>query len=478
MHGVGSLWTRTRLRAAPFYLAAVLGAYASLAFAQWAIPIGSGMKRLPPTRSTNESQMPPAPARIGERASWDSQPNRGTRVAQIWSDYRSPASSKQLAQIDGSHLAVGPQHSWLQRLPPTDQEIAGPAHSSSLVSAFGGMVPSNTQPSNSASSSLPGYSLFFASEEQEEEKEKDEDKEADAKDSAATKSNNSNGQSGSDAKKPLGEEPDDTSRSFLRSATVLLEPGHIQVDVGLEYVHFESRDLFGVNGDFALERSRRRQWYFPFAVRYGWDKQTQLYMNLPVGAAHLETSTTGGGDTTSVFGMGDVQAGFLKVLSEQDDCGPDVIFGGSFSAPTGADAFHPGRVAYLGSGFWNVETSLSLIKNVDPAVLLAGVSYVHSFQADHLGQQFRLGERFTYDFGAGFAINDTVTFSTILQGSFQFPIEIDGTPLPNSSLEPISLRMALTDYISANKIIEPYVRLGLTEDSPQAELGVITTYSY
>ena len=369
-----------------------------------------------------------------------------------------------------------PSH-WTGYQPAQHSQFAPPPaavgnHSVAKMTSFGGYVPAQQH-----SGPLPGFSLFFASGEDEEDKEEPKE---DGKSKNADQSNSSDpsSQRSADPNKPLGEEPADTTRSFLRSATVLLEPGHMQFDFGLEYSHFETRDLVGANGNIALVRARRRQWFIPLAVRYGLTDKSQLFTNIPIGASLLEATTSGGGDTTSVFGMGDVQAGFLHVLKEQDDCGPDIIFGSSFTAPTGADAFHPGAVAYLGSGFWNVETHVTMIKSLDPAVIIGALGYAHYFQADHLGQTIRLGERITYDFGAGFAINDTVTFSTILQGSFQFPSEVDGSPLPNSSIEPISLRVALTDYVSKDKIIEPFARFGLTEDAAQAELGVITTYSY
>jgi len=47
--------------------------------------------------------------------------------------------------------------------------------------------------------------------------------------------------------------------------------------------------------------------------------------------------------------------------------------------------------------------------------------------------------------------------------------------LPDTDLEPLSLRFALTAVTARRRIIEPFVRFGLTSDESDANVGVVVT---
>ena len=111
----------------------------------------------------------------------------------------------------------------------------------------------------------------------------------------------------------------------------------------------------------------------------------------------------------------------------------------------------------------------------DPAVVFYGVGYKHYFARDYLGGEMAPGEEINYSFGMGFALNDSLTLSTTLLGSYQTEMRFDGAGLPGTSMEPLSLRLALTAVMSRRRIIEPFVRFGLTSDAPDAHIGIIVT---
>jgi hypothetical protein len=295
---------------------------------------------------------------------------------------------------------------------------------------------------------------------------------------------------------PLGQAPPDNSLVFLRTATVLLQPGQIQFDYGARYTW---RD----DGIPLVATIRNRQIYSPFAIRYGWRPNVQLFANMPVGFAigeDPEEAFPGPDRFTSIFGVGDSTCGanFLVRDGYCDQC--DIVGTVSMTAPLGhhpfqdiSDPLRPSPTPFSGTGFWAVSANLTFIKAYDPAVIFGSIGYSHlfgrTFGSDPLnGAVVTPGEQFPYSMGVGFAINDRLTLSTAFFGTFQTTTVIDrvimippAAPVVSHTsfnLEPFQVRLALTAVTSPQQIIEPFVSFGLNIDAPEADFGITCTRSF
>ncbi len=275
----------------------------------------------------------------------------------------------------------------------------------------------------------------------------------------------------------LGTPPEDTRLLFLRQVTVLLSPGQWQYDYGIDYTWYETTFPTIIGGNvLATERVRLRKLVVPFAVRYGLTKRMQLFANIPMGWGSFERANPEAEEHEDVFGLGDVSAGFNYLIRNGQGTWPDIIGTLGFSAPTGEDPFGPtANTASLGSGFWTVHADLMFVKSYDPIVVFYGAGYRHYFARDYLNSKMALGEQIQYNFGIGFAINDSITLSTAFLGSYETETQIDDVGVPDSTRELLSVRLALTAITSRSRIIEPFVWLGLTSDAPNARIGVIVT---
>jgi hypothetical protein len=285
-------------------------------------------------------------------------------------------------------------------------------------------------------------------------------------------------------REPLGKAPEDNSLLFLRQATVLLAPGQCQLDYGFVYTWQEL--IFPVElsgGDLANDRLRTRSLVVPNALRYGLTKRVQLYANIPWGYGNVELGNPEREINEDFFNLGDVGAGINYLLREGDGPGcSDVIATVGFNAPTGEEPFAISSItttgATLGTGFWTFSTDLLCVKSIDPVVLFTGVGYRHFFSRQFFGGELAPGEEFNYVFGAGFAINDTVTLSTTFRGAYLSETEFDDRGLPGSEIEPFTLRFAVTSTCGDCRIIEPFVTAGLNDDAPEAQFGVVFTRTY
>jgi hypothetical protein len=272
-----------------------------------------------------------------------------------------------------------------------------------------------------------------------------------------------------------GEAPVDRSRQFLRSVSPLLRPGQWQFDHGLVYALQEFDFPVLVGGNPARADLRSRALFVPLAVRYGWNRRTQLFANLPVGWANTELATPVGDDDSGKGGLGDLTFGVTRLL-HQNSCNGQTLIGTLRAvAPTGTEASPLILTgAGLGNGVWRLGGDLLVVSSLDPCVLFYGAGYTYSFERDFDGVQVELGHEFQYNFGLGFAANERVTLSTAFLGSYITETRFDDQLVPNSDQEPLRIRLAAT--IAQNcRIVEPFVNFGLTETAPAAELGIVWT---
>ncbi len=282
---------------------------------------------------------------------------------------------------------------------------------------------------------------------------------------------------------PIGQAPADTSRVFLRSVTVLLQPGQIQFDWGAEYVlqKMTAPGLALVNQEVVVfeQELRDRRLLIPFAARLGIAPRVQAFVRAPIGWTQAEYASPFGEATDETFNIADVNAGVNLLLRDGQGQRADLIGTIGITAPTGKHPFEDQvATAAMGDGFWSIDASLLWIRSYDPVVVFWGVGYRHLFERDYLGFEIAPGEQITYNLGVGFAINDRITVSTAFIGQYVTETKYNQTYLPGSDQEPMSIRMALTTITSQNRVVEPFVRFGLTDDATDADFGVILTQSF
>ncbi len=285
------------------------------------------------------------------------------------------------------------------------------------------------------------------------------------------------------SEEPIGQAPPDNSREFLRSVTVLLQPGQIQFDWGVEYSLQKTTTpgIALVDNELVVfdQELRDRRLLIPFAARLGVAPRVQAFVRAPIGWTQAEFANRFGEATDDTFNVADVNAGLNLLLRDGRGQRADLIGSIGFTAPTGKHPFEDQvAVAALGDGFWSIDASLLWIRSYDPVVVFWGVGYRHLFERSYLGVDVAPGEQVNYNLGVGFAVNDRVTISSAFIGQYVTETKFDRDHIPGSDREPMSVRMAMTAITGRNRIVEPFVRFGLTDDATDAEFGVIVTRGF
>jgi len=272
-----------------------------------------------------------------------------------------------------------------------------------------------------------------------------------------------------------GERPIDNTRAFLRTQTPFVQPGKWQFDFGATYTVFES-DLPFISGTTLTEvNAKRRLLDAPLGFRYGVSERLQWFGSTAVGWQGTEVSDGFTEQTRNTTGIGDVLTGFnYLLLKESKDC-PAVIGSCDVIIPTG-NAVDPRFLldSGLGKGAWSLSSRFLMVKSLDPIVAFWGAGYRINFEDTYNGDKIDFGDQIQYTLGIGFGVNDKVTLSSALIGSYITDFTVNRVTVPGSSADLISLRLAST-FSNCRGITEPFVNFGLTDLTPGASLGIVWT---
>jgi hypothetical protein len=126
----------------------------------------------------------------------------------------------------------------------------------------------------------------------------------------------------------------------------------------------------------------------------------------------------------------------------------------------------------LGTGRWNVSGQINMVKTIDPVVFFGGVGYVKSLEQDGID----LGNQYLYQFGTGFSLNDRVSLDIQAFGASVRRTELNGEEISGTGVDSINLQFGATALVGNNLFIAPTVSAGLTDDAPDAAVGIDLVY--
>jgi hypothetical protein len=275
--------------------------------------------------------------------------------------------------------------------------------------------------------------------------------------------------------KPIGQKPEDVGdirKIFLRQSAVLLNPRQVEVEGAVDYQHTQA---------FAtILNAKYRQFQIPLSVRAGLFNRGEGYITVPAAYARRDLAFADSVISHKELGIGDATAGLNYELAPETASRPDIIASVALGFPTGSKPNEQGLS--LGTGHWMATVGLQFIKIADPVALFGGFSYGHQFQAryflDDAVHKVDPGEIAGYNFGFGFAVNENISLSAQVAGSYQSDTKADGKKILGSSKEPASLRSALTYRYSRGTYVEPSVTIGLDQDTPDFALGFSLTHRF
>ncbi len=270
---------------------------------------------------------------------------------------------------------------------------------------------------------------------------------------------------------------------FLRAQKLLFKPGEVQLEFGANYAHDTAV------GSFA-NKIRFRSASANFLMRYGLAEDLEFNFAVPLVYTEVErdagvlgqirvgsTETTA---TTTVFpptrqagvGLGDIDWALRYAAIHEKGAIPEVTLNVHAKSDTGdADRF-------LGTGFWNVGTGVSLVKTIDPVVFFGSLGYTWTLEEEDVDLGMSIsgdvdpGDQILYSIGMGFSLNDRVSFSMAMAGAAIRRSEVNGREISGSGLDINSLQFTTTVQLAKRVYVEPVVGFGLTDDAADFIVGI------
>jgi hypothetical protein len=204
---------------------------------------------------------------------------------------------------------------------------------------------------------------------------------------------------------------------------------------------------------------------------YRWDQTTSRPLNS--GSAQDQTTVARGTD------IGDIDlAGHYQLNSGQHDW-PFLIANLRFKTRTGTDPFQVPldanglqRKLPTGSGFYNLEPSITAIYASDPAVFYANIGYLFSIgrtvNSPLVGGVANIepGGAVRTSFGMGIAINEASSFSVGYEYDVFNKTRQNGSPLAGTDLQVGSTLLGFSYRINDRMSLNLTTAIGVTSDSP------------
>jgi hypothetical protein len=237
-------------------------------------------------------------------------------------------------------------------------------------------------------------------------------------------------------------------------------------------------------GDFFVDNVefKGRELAVPMELRMGLLNRVQGFIQVPVGWANVQAAVNDYDEYESDGGVGDIGFGLTAQLRDAyKDC-PYIIGTIAGLAPVGGDPFgvvgiFTPNAPSLGNGFWAISGNLLWVQpRYDPVVLFYGFGARYQFEHEYFGIDFQPGTEFNYTLGTGFAVNERVTLSTQFFGSYVEEIKANGERVEGTIQEPMNIRLAATLAKPCNRLVEPFITFGLTDDSISSNFGITWTY--
>lgn len=279
-----------------------------------------------------------------------------------------------------------------------------------------------------------------------------------------------------------------------------------------------------VLGDLESEKVKTQTFTPQLGIRYGLYRGLQLDFRLPfllqtVTRLRVSTETAGQVEESSEeFGIGDVSFGLTYQFLYEDDWYPDMTLRIGATAPTGRSQFDifediasGGSLASveeflnrlndegsaLGTGRWFIDTSISGVKALDPAILFGTLGYSYSPSVTETliqitanavtggvslipeAIQSNLGpvNQISQSLGMAISLNNRISMNFSFSNLYRFSTKVDGQKIPDSNINVANLNLgfnlALTRQVSTNVTFTA----GLTSDSPDFAFTLTTPIS-
>ncbi|OYV57705.1 MAG: hypothetical protein B7Z76_00610 [Acidiphilium sp. 20-67-58] len=307
-----------------------------------------------------------------------------------------------------------------------------------------------------------------------------------------------------------------TNSSLAQSGGVLTPKGTLVIEPSLQYSYYNSNQVnvsgftivpgitFGnININKVYENLLTEQ----LTLRYGLTGRSDIYVRIPFDTGYNTTITSPvlvgqsvGPLTVSAhaFNLGDVQFGGSYQLNSGSESVPTFVANLNFKTMTGTSPFsvpifttNSPQGIYLqgvdkrlptGTGFYQLQPSLTMLYPTSPVILFANLKYVYNFGRTvsiqnpgggaPIKAKLQPGNGIGLSFGMGFSLNNRASFSVGYEEDQYFDEQQNGQSIKGTAYDAGAFDFGLGYQITHNASLNVGVSIGVGPNSPAAQIVV------
>lgn len=307
-----------------------------------------------------------------------------------------------------------------------------------------------------------------------------------------------------------------TNSSLAQSGGVLTPKGTLVIEPSLQYSYYDTNQVnvsgftivpgitFGnININKVYENLLTEQ----LTLRYGLTGRSDVYVRIPFETGYNTTITSPilvgqsvGPLTVSAhaFNLGDIQFGGSYQLNRGSESVPTFVANLNFKTMTGTSPFsvpifttNSPQGIYLqgvdkrlptGTGFYQLQPSLTMLYPTSPVILFANLKYVYNFGRTVSIQnpgggapvkaKLQPGNGIGLSFGMGFSLNNRASFSVGYEEDQYFDEQQNGQSIKGTAYDAGAFDFGLGYQITHNASLNVGVSIGVGPNSPAAQIVV------
>ena len=307
-----------------------------------------------------------------------------------------------------------------------------------------------------------------------------------------------------------------TNSTISQTGGVLTPKGTLVIEPSLQYSYYNTNQVnvngftivpgitFGnVNINKVYEDLLTEQ----MTLRYGLTNRSDIYVQIPFDTGYSTTTTSPvlvgqnvGPISVSAhaFNLGDIAFGGSYQLNNGSDTVPTFVANLNFKTTTGTSPFsvpiftsNSPEGIYLqgidkklptGTGFYQLQPSLTMLYPTSPVILFANAKYIYNFartvSVQDVGgstptkEKLQPGNGVGLSFGMGFSLNDRTSFSIGYEEDQYFNETQNGQAIKGTAYDAGAFDFGLGYQVTHNINANVGVTVGVGPNSPAAEVIV------
>lgn len=233
-----------------------------------------------------------------------------------------------------------------------------------------------------------------------------------------------------------------------------------------------------VVGDIFNERIDRDIFQAALTTRLGLPGDSQVELRVPYAKVREKVynaqNEENSSDTTA---LGDIELAFSHQFRRAADTEASLLGSLRWKLATGDDPFKvPQHTATFGSGYHSLQATMTSILTSDPVVFFGGLSYTANLPVSKSLGRIDPGDSYGFQAGVALSLNMDTSLSIGWEQRFTRNTTVDGQNIPGSYLNSGSITFGVSHTTYEGRTYDVNANIGLTRDSPDAQITLAVPF--